>query len=407
MVSLNDAEKLIELFSSCAIELTPSRCVCVRNRHASCTACVDACPASALEVADNRIVHHPELCLQCGSCSNVCPTRAIHSLAAPLKPFAKTIEHHQQHNRAPLWICCQEHPLAKQDLSNLVVLPCLAHLDEVHYCLAAYYQVPLHLLHNDCALCSRSKASVVMEQTRSCFIELAQQGNMSFSIEEHTETSAEESSYPLLSDSGGYSRRMFFTSMAASLKDIGISAAASALDPANDQINQSPTLAEQLSVAPGVLETCLPERNAVLLTVLFEVLQNNTHDAPHWLTSRFWGTVSIDESCQDCGMCATFCPTGALVHKSPTIPNTSLFMPLGKPDQKKGPNHEFRCSDCVQCHLCEDICPAQAIHVSSRVLTKDLFSLEPVKLKRHDSDTDFESKTNRTARAIPPTDTMS
>lgn len=106
-------------------------------------------------------------------------------------------------------------------------------------------------------------------------------------------------------------------------------------------------------------------------------------------------------------MCTTFCPTGALVHKSPTIPNTSLFMPLGKPDQKKGPNHEFRCSDCVQCHLCEDICPAQAIHVSSRVLTKDLFSLEPVKLKRHDSDTDFESKTNRTARAIPPTDTMS
>jgi Fe-S-cluster-containing hydrogenase component 2 len=58
-------------------------------------------------------------------------------------------------------------------------------------------------------------------------------------------------------------------------------------------------------------------------------------------------------------MCATFCPTGALVKFE---------------DAGGAFGIEHAPGDCVKCRCCVDICPAQAISISDEVFAVDLLS---------------------------------
>jgi len=79
------------------------------------------------------------------------------------------------------------------------------------------------------------------------------------------------------------------------------------------------------------------------------------------IKTRLWGAIVIDETrCQSCQMCAVFCPTGA----------------ISKYEDKKTKTFgvEHRPADCVQCHLCQDICHWGALHVDDTVSTDILLS---------------------------------
>ena len=84
------------------------------------------------------------------------------------------------------------------------------------------------------------------------------------------------------------------------------------------------------------------------------------------IDTRLFGSVHIDvEACSSCGMCAVFCPTGALA-------KSDL-----KPADGEGSFLEFSAADCVQCNLCADACLKQCLEVSSVVSTDELFDFEP------------------------------
>lgn len=410
MITLNEAEHLVDALSSKSVEINQSHCVCVRNRNATCHACVQSCPKQALTVENNHISLDQNACTHCGSCANVCPTQAISSCSLPHIEWALLLQalsdssrndpdsNHQQQsvNETPqLWICCKEHPLANDNLKHLHVLPCLAHLDEVHYLLAAYYGISLHILHNDCSQCQNAPVEPLIRETLMSAKGIAQHWHIPYSWNLSQETTKLDSSYPTQYDVGGYSRRGFFTSIRQSMEQFGITVVDTALESTFTQNNHVPTLAEQLNQAPGKLAIFYPQRNTALLNILFDAAQGNTsHKVPQStlsqddFSSRFWGNASIDSSCQNCGICAQFCPTGALTYKGkhPQSPmfRTALGVSKLNREASNGPNHEFRCSDCIQCHLCEDLCPAQAIHITSQIKDNDLFDLEPHNLKRHD-----------------------
>ena len=90
------------------------------------------------------------------------------------------------------------------------------------------------------------------------------------------------------------------------------------------------------------------------------------------IETRLFGRVEIDASvCNSCGMCAVFCPTGAL-SKSPIKPSPNAD---GTPDG--GSFLEFSCAECVQCGLCVDACMKKCITVSPQVRTAEQIQAAP------------------------------
>lgn len=114
--------------------------------------------------------------------------------ALPLEHFASELQSLDARNALPpdLWICCQNHPLAHEALNHLIVLPCLAHLDEAHYLLCSSYGISLHLLSNECNLCKNKTALATIEKTQNSAQNLATLGNVSLVCIHKIETSKEE-----------------------------------------------------------------------------------------------------------------------------------------------------------------------------------------------------------------------
>lgn len=50
------------------------------ERCARCGACVEACPASALRLTDERVVRNYKLCTACSECSRICPDQAMEKI---------------------------------------------------------------------------------------------------------------------------------------------------------------------------------------------------------------------------------------------------------------------------------------------------------------------------------------
>lgn len=61
-------------------------CAHSRNRQTGCTACIDICSASAIASAGDLVRVNPYLCAGCGACTTVCPTGAM-AYAYPGAPY--------------------------------------------------------------------------------------------------------------------------------------------------------------------------------------------------------------------------------------------------------------------------------------------------------------------------------
>lgn len=101
----------------------------------------------------------------------------------------------------------------------------------------------------------------------------------------------------------------------------------------------------------GTLPHFVPDRRERLLDALAQL--GEPKDGK--LATRLWGAVVIDGAkCVSCRMCATFCPTAAMVK-------------FDDADGTLGVMH--RPADCVKCGSCQDICPADAIVLLDAVPT--------------------------------------
>ena len=77
MASTDSAAVLLASLQSADLNVYPYRCVVVRNRHASCMRCAQACTSGAISVEDGAVNVDPDLCVGCGTCATVCPTCAL------------------------------------------------------------------------------------------------------------------------------------------------------------------------------------------------------------------------------------------------------------------------------------------------------------------------------------------
>ncbi len=59
------------------VEVRNDRCAHARSKRIGCTRCLDTCPPSALSPGTDHVDLDPYACAGCGSCASVCPTGAL------------------------------------------------------------------------------------------------------------------------------------------------------------------------------------------------------------------------------------------------------------------------------------------------------------------------------------------
>lgn len=361
MPNLVDIMEVAEALESKAVYLAVDRCVAVRNRHASCRRCTDACPMDAVHAEHNVLSIDTERCVACGACTTVCPTEALIPLQPLDEDLASAIASSVVAAGGPaVFACARIASKHRGDPSKYAEVPCLARLEEsVLLGLAARGVDEILLVDGTCDTCRfRSNVAGIDATVKSANSLIAAQG-----CAVRVERASDFPEHIVLEDKRsllGASRRGFFSQARSRAKD----AAEKTVEVAfKNEKEGAPTLRDRLRMFDsGTLPQFNPQRRMRVL----DAMDGLGVPVADEIDTRLFGTVAIDlEACSSCGMCTVFCPTGALA-------KSDL-----KPEEGEGSFLEFSAADCVQCGLCADACLKDCLEVDSVVSTDELFDFEP------------------------------
>lgn len=362
MPNLIDIVEVAEALESKAVYLASDRCVVVRNRHASCGKCADACPTGAVFAVDNVLSLDSETCVACGACTTVCPTEAL----IPLRPLdedlaASVANAVVSSEGTATFACARISAKHRGDPAKYAEVPCLTRVEEsVLLGLATRGVSDIVLVDGGCSTCKfRANIPNIDATVASANSLMATQGSAIRvrRLSDFPEVVLVEDRNSLL----GESRRGFFSSARTRARDAA-GKTAEVMVFKNDGKNM-PSLRDTLRMSDS---GTLPQFNPVRRTQVLDAMDGLGTSVVPELDTRLFGSVSIDlEICSSCGMCTVFCPTGALA-KSELVP-----------EEGEGSFLEFSTSACVQCGLCADACLKDCLVVSSLVSTAELFDFEP------------------------------
>ena len=321
----------LERLEGYGLAVHPERCVRVRNRHASCVRCAEACTSGALSLRDGALTVNEALCVGCGTCATVCPTCAIEARHPVDGELLAAAHRALRAGREAVFACHRafEQAPAACAAAGAIELACLSRMEEsLAMRLFADGAQCIRLLHGACEGCPRENGFASVKLVRDTVDSLLETWglNCEYDVQQvgsEVKVAAADAAAPQHVATGG------------------IRAASAFRKPAHVQ-------------ADGTLPHFVPLRRHALLDALADLGNPVRPD----LDTRLWGHVSIDMSaCGSCKMCAVFCPTGALQKY------------VGE-DGHGGVEHYP--AECVHCGLCQDICPVQAITSSTAVPTSML-----------------------------------
>ncbi|MHB1135159.1 MAG: ATP-binding protein [Chloroflexota bacterium] len=283
------------------------QCLRVRHRAAACQACALACPRAALDLAPG-----PEIgasCDGCGCCVAACPTGAL-ALAQP--------------DVAELLATPPALPLAcRRTAGARGGLPCLGFLDAGLLLALAARLGDLALDAGPCAACPGAEGLAQAEQaTATANAVLAALGGEARVSFVRAGTYAGEP---------GLSRRelLGFWRRPA--------------PPTPPRVPEPSGAVARGQASRGWLR---PPRRALLLQAIGELAGDRTAGTTA-AGLPFW-EVALGAECDGCGMCLTFCPTGALRAERQGGTAALVFAP------------EW----CLGCDLCAAVCPRWALTVA-------------------------------------------
>jgi Fe-S-cluster-containing hydrogenase component 2 len=338
--ALQVMERLEDLNSD-VLNVRPERCVCVRNRHASCRRCSEACTSHAISVIDNKLVIDQEKCVGCGTCATVCPTCALeirHPNDVTLQTNA--LRSARMTGGVACFSCATALPEMDPELARMCVSTvCLSRIEE-SLAVGLFDQGVKQILavkgacegcprHDGCKsidLVCRTMGTLMDAWHIPCRYDVV-------GFEEGCEELRQLSKRPTATDAA----------VPASSRP------PTQTPPAKPRHEPEKPRSLAHVMADGTLPHFVPERREVLLDHLASFGDPDVDI----IDTRLWGHVTINEDlCRSCRMCTVFCPTGALAR-------------FDTDDGMMGVDHYV--AECVHCKLCEDICPEHAIVSSSKV----------------------------------------
>lgn len=379
MPSIVDMVDILERLESKALHIEPSRCVKVRNRNASCTRCADACPSGAIAVVNNIIDIDKERCIGCGSCAAACPTAAILSDKPSDAQLAADIAAAVANSGGEAIVVCGRVAARREADANLTAeVLCLGRVDASTLVKAAAGGASsISLIDGVCRTCKYRAANPLVDEAVRDANGLLEAWGSEVRVCRASEVPLHARVEDAGQAAGGVSRRGFFTGVRSQAKTFAAEAATVTIEKELGIKRGPSSLREALKVGE---DGCLPHgpipRHESLLEDLFAMGEPREGVR---IESRQWGDVVMDEQlCDTCGVCATFCPTGAL---SKVLKEPERKPGRPKPRMREVESLEFRLSDCVGCGLCADVCIGRALSISHEFEANRVFELEPKAMK--------------------------
>ncbi len=322
------------MFDRIRILIEDSACLNQRHRQAGCALCVQACPSHAIQVPDTAPVLDAERCVGCGACLPACPTGVFSQHILPeemlLQAAARTA------NDERLAVACPVHPdpAGSRTPADRVFRHsrCLASM-AVDYLLALSRDGRRDVWLDDspCEVCPIGQAHGLVLASVQAGNTLLQACDRPARIRTVTQDGG------LLRP--GTARRPVTQAVPQSLARRDVFAMFKRL--AERSVDQP---AARLQPA----RQRLPQRVPLARQRLLHHIQvwNPAPNTTFPVDRTPFAAVQVDgDVCSACGLCARFCPTGALYMDS-TADRFAL---------------NFRPDLCIDCGVCAVACPEQAV----------------------------------------------
>ncbi len=364
MPNVNDIANLAEALEKHPIHVVGDRCVAVRNRNATCRKCVQVCPFGALDVEANELTLDSTSCVGCGACVGVCPTEAFNLVETPDNALSEAARIALENaNGVGTIACARISSKHLADPSKYVEVSCLARIDEsIIVELAAQGASSVMLVDGTCKTCKYRDCVAGVQETMDQAKVVIDAGGSTCSVE-RASSFPEELRIEDATGMFGSTRRGFFSDAVGAARETAMVAAKTTIEQELGMKAQEASIGERLRVTKGgslpIIDTPRHDR----LLNAFDALGEQVGEC---LDSRKFATVSIDaEKCNSCGMCAVFCPTGALRRDEAQEPSDPISF------------IEFSASECVNCSLCKDVCWKGALTLERGVPFEQLYDFEP------------------------------
>lgn len=318
---------------------------CLNQRHtaAGCVRCADACPVNAITTTGDAPALIEEMCVGCGACVAACPTDAVASM--PPIPERSVVAMRRTLGRGAVAVVCPEwdgSAMAAEATAVVTCGRCLASLDLSDLtALTLDGSEDLWLDDSACANCPIGAVHSFISAQASAVSTLLDALGLPARVRRVTESDAIPLAAPVLKGTERVvSRRTLLRRLAG--------------------LDRDPTRARdypRYDRDARRMATRIPRRRHRLDGWLAarEMIDGNAVDT----TSLPYADIQVnEESCSACGLCAMFCPTGALVLAEDTTEFALAFRP----------------SLCLDCGICTAACPEGAVAAVQQLPVQDLIA---------------------------------
>lgn len=396
--------RALQALQSDHVHVRQERCLLVRNRNAECLRCAQACTSGCISYNEQTKMLDIDQarCVGCGTCATACPTCALEARDPNDTELLACLQGALNASVSKrIAIACEKAGIPQDECT--IRLTCLGRIDESALLqLAAWGARDVALICGPCNACEHKPGrAVVKEVCESANTLLGLWGSAMHVELKEVGPAAEPTGLPAQetrADRTATHGKIAQVDQQIQTACADRTATQSAIEQVNQLIQSAgtgkvaehdtatrdgdrPNLSAEASddkaaatdqvdrplrrlkvMADGTLPHFVPDRRERLLDALADLGEGPT-DSQAMARTRLWGHVVINtDKCTSCRMCATFCPTGAIVK-------------FDTPDGTFGIDHYA--ADCVKCLCCQTICRSQAIVVEDTVPANVLVNAVP------------------------------